>query len=166
MATRRLYNIDEEVPDKEAEVEEVLEKFTKQLKNSGWGRKEARQMITSGYTGWQRRVEKRKEEGGSQYRSAGQSLVSRSRKKLTGREDWFRDNGMKRKREEEEDDEPRFWKKIRTNRGEEKRKNIKTISVMFIPYTVNGTLAKQMREAEEELAKQAGIKIKIVEEKL
>ena len=33
--TRRLYNIDEEVPDKEAEIEEVLETFTKQLKNSG-----------------------------------------------------------------------------------------------------------------------------------
>ena len=148
--TRRLYNIDEEVPNKEAEIEEVLENFTKQLKNSGWGRKEAREMITSGYTGWQRRVERRKEDGGAQYRSAGQSLVTRTRKKLTGREDWFRDNGEKRKREDD-DEEPRYWKKIRTNRGEEKRKIIKTISVMFIPYTVNGILAKQMREAEEEL---------------
>ena len=80
--TRRLYNIDEEVPKKEAEIEEVMENFTKQLKNSRWGRKEAREMIASGYTGWQRRVERRKDDGGAQYRSAGQSLVTRSRKKL------------------------------------------------------------------------------------
>ena len=89
--------------------------------------------------------------------------MTRSRKKLTGREDWFRDNGLKRKREEEDDDEPRFWKKTRTNQGEEKKPAIKTISVMFIPCTRGGELARRMREAEEELGRQTGYKIKIVE---
>ena len=65
--------------------------------------------------------------------------------------------------DEEDDEEPRFWKKARTNRGEDRKKNIKTISVMFIPYTVNGGLAKQTREAEEELGRQTGYKIKIIE---
>ena len=46
---------------------------------------------------------------------------------------------------------------------EEKRRGRTSISVMFIPYTVNGILAKQLREAEEELGRQTGYKIKIVE---
>ena len=78
-------------------------------------------MVISGYKGWRKRLEKRREEGANQYRSAGMSLMTRSRKKLTGREDWFRDNGIKRKREET-DEEPRFWKKARTNRGRRGRR--------------------------------------------
>ena len=157
--TRRLYNIDEELPGKEEEVVEIVENFTRQLKNSGWNRKEAREMVVSGYKGWRRRLERRKEEGANQYRSAGISLMTRSRKKLTGREDWFRDSGMKRKREDD-DEEPRYWKKTKTNQGEERKKAVKTISVMFIPCTRGGELAKRMREAEEELGKQTGYKIK------
>ena len=161
--TRRLYNVDEELEGKEEEVTKIVENFTRQLKNSGWGRKEAREMVVSGYKGWRRRLEKRIEEGANQYRSAGMSLMTRSRKKLTGREDWFRDSGLKRKREEDDDEEPRYWKKTRTNKGEERKPFIRTISVMFIPCTRGGELAKRMREAEEELGKQTGYKIKIVE---
>ena len=87
--TRRLYNVDEELEGKDEEVTDIVENFTRQLKNSGWGRKEAREMVVSGFKGWRRRLEKRMEEGASQYRSAGMSLMTRSRKKLTGREDWF-----------------------------------------------------------------------------
>ena len=47
-------------------------------------------MIVSGYKGWKRRLERRKEEGGEKYRSTAGSLKSRSRKKLTGKEDWFK----------------------------------------------------------------------------
>ena len=37
------------------------------------------------------------------------------------------------------------------------------MSVMFVPYTKGGELAKRLRTAEEELQKQTGVKIKIVE---
>ena len=40
---------------------------------------------------------------------------------------------------------------------------MKTISVMFVPYTRGGELAKRLRTAEEELGRQTGIKIKVVE---
>ena len=48
------------------------------------------EMIVSGYKGWKRRLERRKEEGGEKYRSTAGSLKSRSRKKLTDKEDWFK----------------------------------------------------------------------------
>ena len=34
---------------------------------------------------------------------------------------------------------------------------------MFVPYTRRGELAKRLREAEEDLGEQTGVKIKIVE---
>ena len=160
--TRRLYNVDEELLEKEEEVYEIIEKFTKQAKNSGWSRKDTREMVISGYKGWRKRLERRQEAGGAQYRSAASSLATRARKKLTGREDWFKDGGEKRKREEDEE-EPRYWKKTRTNKGEERRTVAKTVAVMFVPCTRGGELAKLLREAEEEQGKQTGYKIKIVE---
>ena len=95
--TRRLYNVDEELPEKEEEVVEIIENYTRQIKNSGWSRKEAREMVISGYKGWRKRLEKRREEGANQYRSAGMSLMTRSRKKLTGREDWFKSDRKNKK---------------------------------------------------------------------
>ena len=53
-------------------------------------------------------------------------------------------------------------------KGEEKTKTqeeekLKILSVMFVPYTKGRELARRMRKADEELAKQTGNKIKIVE---
>ena len=46
--SRRLYNIEGfEREEKEEEVVEVIEDYTRQLKNSGWSRKECRQIVTS-----------------------------------------------------------------------------------------------------------------------
>ena len=160
--TRRLYNVDEDLPAKEEEVYGIVEQFTKQAKNSGWSRRDTREIVISGYGAWRKRLERRKEEGGAQYRSASSSLVMRTRKKLTGREDWFKDDGKKRKREEEEE-EPRYWKKTRTNKGEERRTATKTVAVMFVPCTRGGELAKRLREAEEEKGRLTGYKIKMVE---
>ena len=96
--TRRLYNLDITMEDIEEEVREVIENFTRQAKNSGWERKEVREMIVSGYTGWKRRIERRRDEGGAVYRSAKNSLVTRTRKKLTGKEDWYKTSGEQNKR--------------------------------------------------------------------
>ena len=71
--------------------------------------------------------------------------------------------GTREKEKKDWDEELRSWKKTKTNSGQEKRMNIKTISVMFVPYTKGGELAKQLRQAEEELGMRTGYKIKIVE---
>ena len=57
--SRRLYNLDSNNEDLEAEVEEVIETYTRQCKNSGWERKEVREMVVNGYIGWQRRLTRR-----------------------------------------------------------------------------------------------------------
>ena len=65
--TRRLYVTE----DREGEdVTKILEQITRQLKNSGWGKVEIREIITSGYRGWRRRLDRRIEESGERYRSA------------------------------------------------------------------------------------------------
>ena len=160
--TRRLMNIDEEEDETiDIEVEETIEQFTRQTKNSGWDVREAREMVVSGYAGWIRRKRRRLEEGSEIYRSAATSLPKRARTKLTGKEDWFR---KKRKREHDEFDEKRKGKGKRRRQGEkEEEDEARTVSVMFVPYTKDGELAKRLREAESELGKQTGIKIKIVE---
>ena len=42
--TRRLYNVDEETV-KDEEIERIMEDYTRQLKNSGWERREARERM-------------------------------------------------------------------------------------------------------------------------
>ena len=54
------------------------------------------------------------------------------------------------------------WRKKRKE-SRDKQELVKTISVMFVPYTRGGELAKRLRTAEEELGRQTGIKIKVVE---
>ena len=156
--TRRLYNVAEENEDPEVEI--VLENITKQLKNSGWEKKDVVEILTSGYKGWKRRLVRRLEEGGEPYRSAANSLASRSRKKLTGKVDWYKTN-KKRKRDEE--DEQKLPQKKRKGDGEHDHEDAKVASVMFVPFTPGGELVKRLKVAEQELAKQTGIKIKMVE---
>ena len=156
--TRRLYNT--EYGEKE-EAEEVLEKMTRQLKNSGWNRKESKEIIISGYRGWERRILRRKEEGGRVYRSAGNSLNTRARRKLTGKVDWFK-NQNKRKRNDDEEGEEKAPKRKKGSE-EEKEEDSRIVSVLFIPYTPGGELTRRLRAAEEDMARQTGIKIKIVE---
>ena len=128
--TRRLYNINEENEDPEAEI--VLENMTKQLKNSGWEQKDVVEILASGYKGWKRRLSRRLQEGGEPYRSAANSLGSRARKKLTGKVDWYK-NDNKRKRDPEDD--KKNPQKRRKKDGIEDIENEKVVSVMFVPYS-------------------------------
>ena len=53
--------------------------------------------------------------------------------------------------------ENRQKKKKEDHAGTEKKE--RTVSVMFVPFTKGGVLARRLRDAEEELARQTGIKI-------
>ena len=161
--TRRLYVVDEEDEGGENEVLKIIEDFTRQLKNSGWERKEAKEMVTSGYVAWKRRIRRRQEEGSELYRSAASSLQTRTRRKLTGKEDWYKKKPKKRKRDEFDDNERRVVRKKENEPEEDEERQDRTISVMFVPYTKGGELARRLRLAEEDLLKQTGVKIKIVE---
>ena len=111
-----------------------------------------------------RKRRRREEKGEELYRSAAASLPTRVRSKLTGKEQWYKE---KRKRERDEFDsnsrEVRKSKKRKMTKDEEEQKEERTVGVLFVPYTVEGELAKRFREAEQELGRQTGIKLKIVE---
>ena len=141
--TRILYNVAE---DREEEDEvEILEQITRQLKNSGWSRQEVKEIIVSGYKGWKRRLERRIGECGERYRSAAISLPSRARSKLTGKVEWFKTD-RKRKREEE----PSSDKRRRTEKGKEiTGEEGRIVSVMFVPYTPGGELARRLHEVDD-----------------
>ena len=140
----------------------MIEHYTYQLKNSDWGWKEAAEIVKSGFAGWVRKRRRREENGEDLYRGAAASLPARVRGKLTGRENWFKDK--KRRKPDEFDSkvkEERNYKKRKI--AEDDYKEEKTVGVLFVPYTTDGELAKRYREAEKELGRQTGIKLKIVE---
>ena len=119
--------------------------------------------MISGYVGWRRRLVRREETGQETYRSAASSLPTRARKKLTGKEDWYRKT-EKRKRDYYDSEEftgiKRIWRDVEKKEDE---KEVKTVAVMFVPYTKESELARQLRQAECELGAQTGVEIKIVE---
>merc|ERR1712208_18216 len=128
------------------EVLNKIEQYIKEMKNSGYSKKQAREIICSGVRGWKSRINKRKREEIPLYRLAEETVEERLRKELTEKESWYKD------KDTDEDESPR--KKIKKN---------KIKSVIFIPHTRNSELANVLRENEEDLADITGNKIKIVE---
>ena len=109
--------------------------------------------------------EKKKEKDGGRkgvYRSAATSLAKRTRTKLTGKEDWYRTKNENDKDEIDEERTKRPGKRKRSDE-DERKKEVRVAAVMFVPYTRKGELARRMREAEEDLGAQTGVKLKIVE---
>ena len=62
---------------------EIKEKFIHQMKNSGYGQKQTRDIVICGIKGCE-------QEGKGFYRSAKSTLKSRTRKKLLERETWYK----------------------------------------------------------------------------
>ena len=63
-------------------------------------------MVTSGYVAWRRRLKRREEGGEEVYRSAANSLQGRTRKKLTGKEEWYKNRDNKKRKRDEFDEIP------------------------------------------------------------
>ena len=80
--TRRLSNCSLEGTSNDDKIL-VVEDFTRQIKNSGFTRSEAREIVTSGIKGWKSRQARRAEEGLPFYRNAKSTVGKRYKKKLT-----------------------------------------------------------------------------------
>ena len=143
---RRLSNIHREVVAEE--LVPVTEHYISQLKNSGYSRKQAREVVICGMVGWLRKLERREKQGQGQYLAARLTLEERDEKKLLEKTSWYKENG-KRKRENAESkiiyNPPKRarrgtlarktgrGKTTTTNKQEQGKSKIK--AVMFIPYT-------------------------------
>ena len=77
---RRLSNIHREVVSEE--MESVVEHYVSQLKNSGYNRKQSREVVICGIVGWRRKMERRAKAGKNQYLEAKETLEQRTKDKL------------------------------------------------------------------------------------
>ena len=163
---RRLSNIHGKIGIEERL--KVVDKFTQQLKTSGYTRQQCRQAVISGLLGYKRKVSRRTCSGGSMYRSAASTMGVRVRKKLLQKTSWYKDR--KNSMEDDSVDDRVIKDELRKNKNGRLRdvrkgcvKASTVKSVMFVPYTHGSKLAKKLREAEQTLESQTGWRIKIVE---
>ena len=151
----------------------VINHFTQQLINSGYGRDQIREIIESGLQGILRKEETKRNRVKC-YRSSKETLESRVRKKLLESTNWYR----REKNESDEDEEKEklknrqgTWKEWRTTKGKKKTNlksmeiegKVKIMSVIFEPHTTRSELAKRWRNRLEIFEKIGSIKLKVVE---
>ena len=96
---RRLSNINYHKIPIEEQID-IIENFTRQMKNSEYDRKHVREAVVSGVLGWKRKILRREKEGTPFYRSAKSTLRIRCKKKIMEKTTWYK---SKRKREDDVD---------------------------------------------------------------
>ena len=148
----------------------ILESFIEKLKVSGYKKAQIKEIITCGLKGYQTKIERADREGRALHRGAAQTIGKRQKKKLLEKTQWYR-----RKRTEEDEAEAEMtkektrrtdWNKKKTEKKMEKIEKMEKMeikSVLFVPRTRNGELAKRLRQEEEQLSRMTGYKVKIVE---
>ena len=135
----------------------IVDEFAKQLMMSGYGRDQARRIITSGLVGYENMKDRAAAAGEGIHKSAASSAVARRRSRLLGRGNWFRSPP---KNVTKDTSKPRQ----RSAKGFQARPKRKLpVSTLFCVQTRNGLLAKSLKQQERKLAEMTGETIKIIE---
>ena len=163
---RRLSNVHREVV--ESEIEDIIEHYTTQLKNSGYTRGQAKEIIVCGVVGWRRKLERRSKNNQKQYLEAKETLEKRTNDKLLEKTSWYKENSKRKLQDQESkykyQPPAKKSKRINQKKGDTKAGGTTKIkSVMFIPFTRHSELAMRLRENEERMEKLTGYRLKIVE---
>jgi hypothetical protein len=161
---RRMSNISDKIS--QAERVDIINKFTRELKSSGYTRRRAREIVVCGLLGLERKGKKRKKEGQSFHRKGKNTLQKRNLQKLNGKGSWFKNKPVDRDEEKQKKKENRERldkEKKKQSAGDTEKKWGDPKAVMFIPYTPNSELAKELRKVEDMMEAMSGMRIKIVE---
>ena len=147
---------------------QILDRFAQKMKNSGYGLNQIRRVILGGIKGYETLVRRSKKGERSLHRSSGESSALRTRKKLTGKSEWFRKSDKTDSDPEEKDSSIEIWLKAGNERKSkqdqnEKDRGMETRSVLFVEQSRKGELAKRLREVEKKVNRIVGYKTKIVE---
>ena len=136
----------------------ILTNFTKKMKRSGYSAKVRRNVLLAGLKGYWNMVKTEKEGGRRVNRPRWEGASSRRYKKLGARSNWFKKKGKN----------PggiaggRVGGKQNSRKDKKDDREIETI--MFIPHTPGGELAKLIQEADDEFSRGRGIgRVKIIE---
>ena len=109
---------------------ELINKYTQQLRNSGYGWSQAKEIIVSGIRGFRSRFERRMRENGVYFRTAKSTLRGRVRKKLLEKTTWYKQKKNKNDEKEQsrstsEETESLHKKRKRKKEIEKKLKELK-----------------------------------------
>ena len=116
--------------------------------------------------GLERKRTRRKREGQNFHRKGKHTLQKRNLKKLNGKSSWFKNKPVDKDEEEQKKKEKKERldpKQKQRGDGEKEKKRLDPKAVMFIPYTPNSELAKELRKVEDMMEEMSGKRIKIVE---
>ena len=136
----------------------VIDDYGRKLRTSGYELEQTRRILLNGMKGYQSKAVRRKKEGGRIHRTAQESSSGRWRKKLIGKNSWFK--GSKK------DDEGGAEKRVgraENRKGAETNKQLKTRAVLFVEQSPGGELAKQVRTKLQEMEPMLGFRLRVVE---
>ena len=159
---RRLHNTKEDLPV--AFKMEIIDGYAQKVTNGGYSLDQTRRIIIAGIKGYYAKLRRRRKEEG-RYRihlTAEESRGHRIRKKLIGKSSWFR-NTRKRNQEDVVKKTSGTKRKSGKSGRAPSETSIRTRSVLFIPQTSGGELARRTREVLERLQPAMGYKVKVVE---
>ena len=163
---RRLLNTSITLP--QSCINNVIDKYSIKLLNSGYSKPQIHNIITSGLRGFEGKLRKHRSGTVKLHQSAASGKAARNRKKLTGKTDWFRKS---KKQEEEQDKGMTQRSKLCSKkvpgmvRGAKKSTTtvMRTTTVLFVEQTPRGELAARLRAEEDNLAAITGFRVRIVE---
>ena len=152
---RRMKHCSELLPDSERK--RIVDTFANQVHGSGYSESQTKKIIRAGLTGYENLRKKVLQGKARMHRSAGEGYEGRKRKKLLDPGNWFKQKKGKEKKSFPSNQKGRKKKEKLINEEPE------LVTVMFVPQTPYGALAKDLQKVENEIAKLTGEKIRMVE---
>ena len=153
---RRLQNVCDSVTQEEKN--EIIDDYYDRLRRSGYSHSQSHEIIISGVVGYERKVERAAKNNIPLHRPAATTLKIRIHKKLTERENWY-----KNKNKNENKSSENKKRKSKTHNNGSSKKKTPIVSIMFVPYTPKSELLKQLKFAESKVTAITGDKVKHVE---
>ena len=148
---RRMLNVGDNVSQDERN--KIVDDYTDRLIRSGYSEAQVRDIIVSGLTGYERKKTKAANEKAPLHRPAATTLNIRLHKKLTERENWFKNQKQKEQKAT----------KTKNKHENETAVTIPVVSVMFTPFTPESQLLQKLRKVEAKVSSLTGDKIQHVE---
>ena len=124
----------------------VIDKFIDRLLVSKYSSDQIREIIESGLTGYQRKVNAANKLGVSLHRSAESTLQTRILKKLTEKTSWYKRKGTGVSQPKN------YLTKRKKSKEGASSSTLPVTTVMFVPRTPNGELAKRLKLVDTKLS--------------
>ena len=144
-----MLNTNADVPEQERT--EIINTFIDRLVVSGYCVSQIKEIIESGLRGYLRKLKNASATGSPLYRPAASTLKGRLKKKLTEKTSWYKKKPQSTNTRKQKEERLK------------KQKQKPILTVMFVPKTVGGKLAKELRDVDNKLSEITEDRVKIVE---